>query len=83
MKLVQPQTVISLADYKHPEVIKALELLLAKARRGEISGLGFAFKEVGGPHRLGLAGDYLDDACGALGVAGRAFYRINMSCNDK
>lgn len=75
--------VIRIVEYKYRDTITALEDMLARAKRGEILGLCFAFKTDAKHHGICLTGEYVDDPTDVLAVASRIDFEVNMLVRER
>lgn len=76
-------TVIRITEYRNRDTINVLEDLLARAKRGEVLGLCYAFKRNAGHHGIGLTGEYIDDPTDVLAVASRIDFEVNMLIRER
>lgn len=70
-------SVTKMTAWKSKPTVDVLKALLAKAERGEISGLLYVCKEGRRPQTIGLTGDYRDDPVQVLAVNERVRHVIN------
>jgi hypothetical protein len=63
----------TLRTYIQQDTIEVCEAILAKAKRGEITGMIFALREGEFDHGIGATGDYRDDPLLAKQVVGGLF----------
>jgi len=75
--------VIRIHEYLNRDTISALEDMLARAKRGEIHGLCFAFKLDDRHHGIGLTGEYVDDPTDVLAVVSRIAFEINFLVRER
>jgi hypothetical protein len=75
--------VVRIVEYLNRDTISALEDMLARARRGEVLGLCFAFKTGPGHHGIGLTGEYISDPTDVLAVASRISIEVNMLVRER
>ena len=75
-------SVVKLAEWRARPTVDALRALLAKAERGEISGLLYVAKEGRRPQRVGLTGEFRDDPIQALAITERVRHMINGLVDD-
>ena len=70
-------SVTKMTAWKSKPTVDVLRALLAKAERGEISGLLYVCKEGRRPQTIGLTGDYRDDPVQVLAVNERVRHVVN------
>lgn len=70
--------VTRIEDHKSKDIIAALRDLLRRAEQNQLRGFVFAIKTGPKRHRIGLAGEYLDDPAQALGIVTRMEYKCNQ-----
>jgi hypothetical protein len=70
--------VIRITEFRDRVTVSALEDMLARAKRGEIRGLCFAFKLDAGHHGIGLTGEYFTDPTDVLAVVSRIEFEVNL-----
>jgi hypothetical protein len=75
--------VIRITEYQNRDTVSALEDMLARARRGEILGLCFAYKIDQKNHGIGLTGEYITDPTDVLAVVSRIEFEVNMLVRER
>lgn len=68
----KPQSnVVRIVEYKNRDTIAVCREIIAKAERGEVTGMLFALRLGDFDHGIGATGSYLKDPISGLAVAGR------------
>jgi len=75
--------VVRIVEYRNRDTVKALEDMLARAKRGEIRGLCFAYKIDDRNHGIGLTGEYITDPTDVLAVVSRIEFEVNMLVRER
>lgn len=70
-------TVVNLSEFKNRQTILVMEHLLARAKRGEVSGFLFSIQIGEKQHSMGVCGGYLDDPTTGVAVASRMWRQLN------